>query len=315
VAVVEFRSRFFAAAALVVTAACGRSADSGKQDTPAKVAPASAAPTAPEATVDATPGATVHAAIDAATDAPPGAELVITAAPLKPGTSSIVTFDAKIDLDLNFGGMGQVTSSTRTKKKKVEIVGVDPDGTVHKRITYLVRQTNAIVDGERKKDVNPNRGKTYLVTWKDKVVDVKRANGKPVSEEELAAIHSDEGQLQAPEMLGKMLSGIRLVEGQPFELPAFALEKFSLPTGYRVRRMVLTYRGTTREGVRIDAEGAIASDGPGAKTFLDLTSEILLDATGWVLSSRVTGQVRAELGGAVVGSGAGTATLTATLPR
>ena len=268
----------------------------------AVVSAGSAAPTTPAA----------PAAIDAGIDAPPAAELVLTAEPLKPGTSSIVTYDAKLDLDLNFGGMAQVTSTTRTKKKKVEIVGVDPDGTVHKRITYLARETNAIVDGERKKDVNPTLGKTYLVTWKDKIVDVKRPNGKSVSDEELAAIRGDEGQLQAPEMLGKLLSGVRLVEGQPFELPAFALGKLTLPDDFHMRRMVLTYRGKTSDGVRIDADGAIGNDGEGAKMFLDLKAEILLDPGGWCLSSRVKAQVRVELNGTVIGSGAGTGTITAT---
>src|SRR5262249_14166671 len=152
----------------------------------------------------------------AALDAGPGAELIVTAMPPRPGTSSIVTYEAKLDHDFNFGGLQIITSSTQSKKKKVEIVAVDPDGTVHKRITYLKRETRAIVDGELKKDDDPIRGKTYLLTSKDGVVSVQLPGGKPASSEEVGAVTKEEKALQSPEVLGKALDGLRLVKGQAF---------------------------------------------------------------------------------------------------
>src|SRR6185295_19370525 len=102
-------------------------------------------------------------------------------------------------------GVQILTSNTQSKKKKVEIRAVDPDGTVHKRITYIKRDTRRIVDGDLKKDPSPIRGKTYLVTWKDGVLAVEQPDGKPASAEELEAVRSEEALLQAPELLGRVL--------------------------------------------------------------------------------------------------------------
>jgi hypothetical protein len=245
-------------------------------------------------------------------DAPRG-ELVVVSSPPKAGTSSTILFDAKIDLDLNFGGMAVITASTQSKKKKVEIVAVDPDGTVHKRITYTKRDTNIVIDGTRQKDDSPIRGKTYRVAWKKNVAaDVKGADGKPVPEAEVEAVRKDEGQFQAPELLGAALSGLRLVEGQPFDVPLASLEKL-LPPTFKPKRLVLTYRGKTADGARIDAEGSFVNEErQGLKMFLELKAELVLDPTGWCLDANVTGQVRAELNGKVVGSGGGTGTVKAT---
>jgi hypothetical protein len=222
-----------------------------------------------------------------------------------------VTFEAKLDFDLNFGGMQTITSTTQSKKKKIEILAVDADGTVKKRITYMRRDTNAIVDGERKKDTSPIRGKTYRITWKEGITEVLLPSGKPASAEEADAVRRDESQLQSPEVLGKALLGVRLTEGQPFEVPPIALEKL-VANDYRVKRLVLTYRGKTRDGSRIDAEASISSEGRGTKMYVDLTAEIVLDTTGWCRSAKVNLQARAELNGAVVGSGAGTGIIAAT---
>jgi hypothetical protein len=259
--------------------------------------------------------APVDATRPVATDAAPRGELVVTAVVTKPGTSSTVTFDAKLDLDLNFGGLAIVTSSKRTVTKKVEILAVGPDATVQKRITYTRYDNNVIVDGERKKDDTPIRGKSYRVTWKLGVGDVSRADGKPASEAEAEAVRKEESQLQSPELLGSALAGLRLVEGEPFEVPAAALEKL-VKGAYRPKRVVLVYRGKTAEGARIDAEGTFANeDSEGLTLFLELKAQLVLDETGWCRDVEVTAQVRAELNGAVVGSGAGSASVKATALR
>lgn len=282
-------------AAFAVVAACDRSREPAEHDRP----PVPAVQPAPDAAVDA---------LDAA--AAPADELAVTTSPFKPGTSSIVTFDATLDLDVNIGGLRTITSSKQAKRKKVEILAVDPDGTVHKQITYIKRDTNRIVDGELKKDPSPIRGKTYRVTWKDVITEVRLPSGKPASAEESEAVRADENQLQAPEFLGRTLRGLRLVAGQPFEVPAIALAK--LGNGpLHARRLVFTYRGRTPEGARIDAEGELVSDG-GFKMYVDLKAELLLDATAWCRQAKVTGQVRAEYAGTVVGSGAGTGLVVAT---
>lgn len=316
-------------AVLALSGACDRPREHGAQDT--SLAHAAATDAAALAR-DAAPPA-LDAAIDAAIDAPPvadaavgaapgaapaaapgagaGAELVIASPPPRPGSSSIITFDATLDLDLNFGGMQTITSTRRTKRKKVEILAVEPGGTVEKRITYQKLETNAVVDGERKKDPSPIRGKAYRVTWNDGVLDVRLPDGRPASAAESEAVHGEEGALQSPEMLGKALAGLRLVEGQPFEVPVAMLAKLVRGT-YRPRRLVLTYRGKTRDGARIDADAALATDGEGVKMFADLKAALVLDATGWCRSLKVTAQARAELNGNVVGSGAGQATVLAT---
>lgn len=288
---------------LALVAACDRPGDNPNHET---ARAAIAVPDAAAARVTV-----ADASLVPEVDAAPGAELVITPWAPRPGSSSMVTFDAKLDFDLNFGGLEIITSTTQSKKKKVQILAVDPDGIVHKRIRYIKRDTNAVVDGERKKDPSPIRGKTYDVTTNFGVVDVRLPGGRRASEEEVEAVRRDEGQLQSPEMLGKVLVGLRLVEGQSFEVPVAALEKLVVGD-FRARRMVLTYRGKTRDGTRVDAVGMIASDGAGLKLFLDLDAELLLDPTGWCLSAKVDGKVRAELNGTVVGSGAGTGTVAAT---
>ena len=247
-----------------------------------------------------------------ARDAAPRGEVVVTSVVPKPGTSSTITFDAKLDLDMNFGGLAIVTSSKRTVSKKVEIIAVGPDATVQKRITYTRYDNNVIVDGERKKDDTPIRGKSYRVTWKLGIGDVLRADGKPASDAETEAVRKEESQLQSPELLGSALAGLRLVEDEPFEVPVAALEKL-VKGPYLPKRVVLVYRGKTADGARIDAEGAFEKqDAEGLKMFLDLKAQLVLDDTGWCRDVEVTGQVRAELNGAVVGSGAGTASIKAT---
>lgn len=263
---------------------------------------------APVAAIAALPA---DAAADAAIDAPPGGELVVTPSRPRPGTSSIVTFDAVVDYDLNLGGFEMITSTTQSKKKKVAIVAVDPDGTVHKRITYLKRDTRMVVDGEARKDPSPIRGKTFRVSWKDGIVDVRRDSGKPATAEEVEGVRSDEGQLQSPELLGRLLSGLRLVEGQPFEVPSAMLEKL-VSSGMRVRRMVLTYRGKVDDGARIDAEGVLLMEAPGMTTFVDIKTELVVDETGWCRSASAALQVRVEFKGTVVGSGEGKGTILAT---
>lgn len=251
------------------------------------------------------------AAAVAATSAPRG-ELVVTAVVPKPGTSATVTFDAKLDLDMNFGGLAIVTASKRTVVKKVEILAAGSDGTVQKRITYSRYDNNVIVDGERKKDDTPIRGKSYRVSWKLGVTDVARADGKAASDAEVEAVRKEESQLQSPELLGSALAGLRLVEGEPFEVPVAALEKLAKGP-YRPKRVVLVYRGKTADGARIDADGTFANEeGQGLAMFLDLKATLVLDETGWCRDVAVTAQMRAELNGAVVGSGAGTASIKAT---
>jgi hypothetical protein len=278
-------------------AGCDPPRASAPAETP--VAVAHAAPPAPDA------------AMDAAVDAPPGAELLVTALTPRPGTSAIVTWEAALDYDLNLGGFATITSTTQSKKKKVAITAVDPDGTVHKLITYIKRDTNMVVDGERKKDPSPIRGKTFRVTWKDGVIDVRRRNGAPATPEEVEAVRQDEGQLQSPELLGKVLSGLRLVEGQPFEVPFAMLEKL-VDGDFRVRRMVLTYLGKTDEGARIDAEGALVMEAALMKTFVDIKTELVVDDTGWCRSANAGLQARVEFLGTVVGSGGGKGTIRAT---
>jgi len=243
----------------------------------------------------------------------PRGEVIVEWAPPKPGTSSTVGFDAKLDLDMNFGGMAILTSSVQKKKKKVQIVAVEPDGTVLKRITYLVRDTKVLVDGEPRKDVTPIRGKTYLVSWKaGTVTGVLHDDRKPATEEEVVAVRKEEAQLHAPDALGAALSGMRFVEGEPFEVPIAVLEKMIQGT-YKPKRVVLTYRGKTPEGSQIDAEGVFTNEGEGTLRFnLELKGTLLIDHTGWCREAKVTGQVRAELNGSVVGSGAGSGTVTAT---
>jgi hypothetical protein len=251
----------------------------------------------------------------ASLDAGPGAERIITAQPPKPGASSIVTYEAKLDLDLNFGGMQMTTTNTQSKKKKVEIRAVDADGTVHKRITYIKRDTRRVVDGDVKPDPSPIRGKTYLLTWKDAVAAVALPSGEPASAEEVEAVRKEEALLQAPELLGRVLDGLRLVKGQPFEVPASTLEKF-VQEGFHPRRLVLTYRGKTAEGTRIDAEGALVNnEARGMKIFVDIKAELVIDTTGWCRSLKSNAQVRSELNGVVVGSGAGTGATVATALR
>jgi hypothetical protein len=271
----------------------------------------SAAPLPADAALEPAVDAAIDPAVDAAIDAPPGAELVVIASTPRPGASSIIVYEATLDLDLNFGGIQTITSSKQSKRKKVEFVAADPDGTVHKRITYLKLDTRMIIDGEPRKDVTPIRGKTYAVTWKDTVIAVRRPGGAPVTPEEDAAVRREETQLQVPELLGKALGGLALVEGVPFEVPIAAVEKVF--TGeYRPRRMVLTYRGKTPDGARVDVEAALASRGEGTRFYLDLEAALVVDPTGWCRHAQVAAQIRAELGGAVVGSGAGSGTVTAT---
>ena len=203
--------------------------------------------------------ALVSGVIARADDAPP-AELVITPVALRPRTSSTVDFVATLDLDFNFGGLPTVTSTRRTKKKKVEIRAVDPDGTVHKRITYLKLETNSVVDGERKKDPSAIRGKAYDVTWNGGIVDVRLPGGKPANAEEVAEVRGEEGALQAPEVMSKLLAGVRLVQDQPFEVPVATLDSM-VKGDYRPRRIVVTYRGKASDGERVDAEAALAKEG------------------------------------------------------
>src|SRR5262249_48715273 len=124
-------------------------------------------------------------------------------------------------------------------------------------------------------------------------------------------VRREEVQLQVPELLGKALAGVRLVEGQPFEVPAGVLDKLG-KGDFTPRRVVLTYRGKTPEGARIDAVAALVHDRSNLKMFFDLTAEIVIDETGWCRSNKTRGQVRTEFKGVVVGSGAGSAQLLAT---
>jgi hypothetical protein len=314
--------RAVAVLVLVVVGGCGSRGDDAPRATvtrdvsPAQLAVDSApapapAPAAAMAPAPVAPAPAAPAAVAPAVAAPTAAMLVMKPATLRPGMSSIITFDVALDLDLNFGGVRMNTSSKQSKRKKMQIVSLDADGTVHKRIAYLKRDTRIMMDGELRKDETPIRGKTFLVTWKDAVIDVRRANGKPATEEEIKAVRAEEGQLGAPEWLGKALVGLPLVEGKPFEVPVAAIERL-FNGEYRPRRVVLTYLGMSGDNARIDAEAALANDGEGTKFFLDLKAELLVDPTGWCLDATVAAQVRAELSGAVVGSGAGTGKVTAT---
>jgi hypothetical protein len=297
-------------AALALAACDPRSQSAGPETASAQVATDQAAPPVADAAV----ALAVDAAVDAAVTAPPGGELVVTASKPRPGASSIVTFDATVDFDINLGGFETITSTIQSKKKKVTIVAVAPDGTVEKRITYVKRDTNSVVDGERKKDPSPVRGKTFLVTWKGGVIDVRRANGKPATEDEVKAVRSEEGQLQSPDLLGSALQGLRLVEGQAFEVPVAMLGKL-VSGDFRPRRMLLTYRGKTDEGARIDAEGLILMEAAGMTTFVDVKTELVIDTTGWCRSATAALEVRVEFNGAVVGSGEGKGTILATPMR
>jgi hypothetical protein len=297
-------TRGLAAWSIATACACTPARDSTGRD----AAPARAAITASTA-------AAVPLAVPAPVpvDAPPAAVLSITAQPPPVGASSVITFEATLDFDLNFGGLETITSSKQSKRKKVEILAVRDDGAVEKRITYLKRKTDIVIDGERRKDDTILPGKTFRVTFLsgEGVLDVRRANGKPATAAEVAAVKGEEILLQTPEMLGRALAGLELVEGVPFEVPMAMIEKLMV-SEYKARRLTLVYKGSTPEGERIDAQGSMGNDGEGLKMFVDLDARLILDRTGWCLQADVTAQVRAEFGGTVVGSGAGLGVVRAT---
>lgn len=268
-----------------------------------------------DAAVVAAAYADASAPLDAAPDAlaviAPGDLLVIVPKVPAPGASATVTFHADLDFDLNFGGLETVTSARQSKKKKVEILAVDPDGTIHKRVTYTKRDTNTVVDGEPRKDRPIVRGKSFLVDFKDSVISVRRKNGSAATPDEVEAVTSEEGQLQSPEVLGRILGGIQLLKDQPFDVPAIALGKL-VTSEYKPRRVVLTYRGMEGDLVRIDAEAQLSSDEEALRMFVDLKGSLLLDKTGWCRELVVDLQARAEFNGTVVGSGKGTGKITTT---
>ena len=292
----------------------GSGAQAGSTAVPVLDAPADTVAAAAVAVDAAASGSAAVAEAPVSLDAGPGSQAVVTGWQPRPGTSAMVRFDAKLDFDVNFGGMKTVTSTTQIKRKKIEILAVDRDGAVHKRITYLQRDTHMIVDDEERKDPSPVRGKAFLVTWRDGLSDIRQADGTPTTAEEDDAVRHEEVQLQVPELLGRALGGLRLVKGQPFEVPIVALS--SLMTGaFRARRMVLTYRGKTRDGARLDAEGSLADEAQGTKKYVDLKAELVIDAGGWCRRAKVDAQVRFEFNGTVVGSGLGTGVVTATALR
>jgi hypothetical protein len=330
-----------ACAAVVAGAACRRGdgdppaapSGSGSAAKPAPLlvddpwaphAPRDAAVAPPETATAAAPGIAAVAPARTAAAAPdlsvilrpPGparpGELVIQAAPLKPGQASIWTAEADLDFDLNFGGFKMDTTAHQSKRKRVEILAIDADGTTHKRVTYHKRETRAFVDGELRKDDTPLPGKTFLVDHKPDAIEVRRPDGKPVTPDELKAVRREENKLQSPEILGRALAGLRLAKDQPFELPAAILAPL-LDDQFHARRIVLTYRGKRGNDAWISAEAALDGelDGEGFKLFLDLKGEFVLHPTGVCITADMTGTIRAEFKGTVVGSGAGKAHMTA----
>jgi hypothetical protein len=278
---------------LVVAAfACGKRAASSSTDAAVVAAPA----LAPAVTVDA--GVPI--------DAAPGDVFVVTSVPPKPGTSATSGFEAELDFDLNFGGMETITSTKQSKKKTISIDAVDADGTIHKRITYTKRDTHIVIDGDPHRDDTPVRGKTFLVTSHDGVIDVRRKNGAKATDEEIEGVRKEEGQLQDPEVIGRLLAGIPLVKGQPFEVPAALLGPMAA-SEYKAQRVLLIYRGKEADDLaRIYVEAQLANpEDAGVHMFIDITGTLLLDSTGWCREVEAELKVRAELNGTVVGSGKG----------
>jgi hypothetical protein len=251
--------------------------------------------------------------VDAAIDAPPGATWVVPRLKLQPGTRSTVTFEAHIDFDLDIGGYQTKTVTDQRKRKTMEILAVDPDGAVHRRVTYQDLETDIRMDGRPYKDpdATPLAGKSFRTTWKDGVLDVRRASGKAATPAEIEAVRKEEGQMQSPEYFSTHLGGVRLVEGVPYDLPLAAFAEF-MSGEYRPRRVVITYRGATDGVHKLEAEVSLLGAGESMETYVDLDAEALFDDTGWCLEVRVDAQVRAEIGGTVMGSGAGTGVVKAT---
>lgn len=290
--------------ALFAASGCGKKAASSSRDAAAVTA---------LAVVDA--GVATDAAADAAPVVAPGDKLVVTPLAPKPGTKATSGFEAELDFDLDFGGMQTITSTKQSKMKTIAIVSVDPDGTVHKRITYTKRDTKIVIDGDPHKDASAVRGKTFLVSWKDGVVDVRRKNGAKASDEEIEGVRKEEGQLQSPDLIGHALAGIELVKGQPFEVPAPLLG--ALAAGeYKPQRVVLTYRGTENELARIYVEAELSNpDDAGVRMYIDITGTLALDSTGWCREVEAQLKVRAELNNTVVGSGKGIGKVTTSALR
>lgn len=290
----------------LVASGCGNKTGASPAAGDADVVVSATAPLAAAASA-----ADAGAPVDARAVIAPGDIMVIVPTLPKPGDTATVTFDADLDFDLNFGGLETLTSTHQSKKKKVEVLSVDPDGTIHKRVTYVKRDTNVVVDGEPRKDRPLVRGKTFLVDFRDTVVAVRRKNGAKATPEEVEAVMNEEGQFQSPEVLGRALGGIQLLKDQPFDIPAGALGK--LVTGeYKPRRVVITYRGMEGDLARIDAEAQISNDEEALRMFVDLKGSLLVDKTGWCRELVVELQARAEFNGVVVGSGKGSGKVTAT---
>lgn len=273
--------------------ACGGSRSGGERDAPA-VAVVAAPPS-----------------IDAPIDAPDGPALVLPSVTQRPGTSAIVRSETHLDFDLDLGGLRAETRTRQTKRKKVEIVRIDDDGTVHKRITYLERKTDLRIDGKPQKEPNPLPNKAFLLSWKDGVLDVRRGNGKAATKEELAAVRAEEGQLQSPEFLASHLAGLRLVQDVPFEVPV-ATMRLLITGDFLARKLVLTYRGKQGDHERIDVQASLANETEATGWFVDLQARLVIDHTGWCLEAAIDAQARAELNGTVIGRGTGGGTLRAT---
>jgi hypothetical protein len=299
--------RRFALLLVVAASGCGKKAAS--QATDAAVAVAASAPA---------PAPMVAMAVDAGvpTDAAPGDIFVVTPVSLTPGTSATTSFEAVLDFDLNFGGMQTITSTKQSKRKTIAIEKVDSDGTVHERITYTKRDTHIVIDGDPHRDDTPVRGKTFLVTSRDGVLDVRRKNGAKATDAEVEAVRKEEGQLQSPEIIGRLLGGIELVKGQPLDVPAAILGPMSADE-YKAQRVVLTYRGKEADDLaRIDVEAQLANpEDAGVHMFIDITGTLLLDPTGWCREVDAEIKVRAELNGVVVGSGKGSGKVTTSALR
>lgn len=280
--------------ALALVIACRGSRSSGERDAPTPSA--AVMPSAPR---------------DAAVDAPDGPALVLPSVTQRPGTSAIVRHETHLDFDLDLGGLRAETRTRQIKRKKVEIVRIDADGTVHKRMTYLERKIDLRVDGKPQKTPTPLTGKSFLVSWKHGTLEVRRADGKAATTAELDAVRAEEGQLQSPEFLASHLAGLRLVQDVPFDVPV-ATMRLLITGDFLARKLVLTYRGKQGDHERIDVQASLANETEATGWFVDLEAKLVIDHTGWCLEADISAQARAELNGTVLGRGTGGGTLRAT---
>jgi hypothetical protein len=242
-----------------------------------------------------------EAALAAAERAAGGDVFVAEPVELAPGWTWTEKYSSNVEMDLAIGGRQQLGLRVEDDQRKIEVTEVTEGRVTGARVTYAKFLYRMDFNGTPGDDEHTLEGKTYQVSYQNKELQLRGVNGVALSRGEQESLRRREATFGRGDPFSASLKGRRFPRDFEVEMPP---ADFASPMGqFKIApvRVVVIYRGKEKGGARFELRSTMLGDNDAMKVRVENEETILVDRTGWRLTTDQTAQLRTD--GSIVGRG------------